>query len=98
MVDPRRSLPDVCDAVLAARFAAVDEIGVPRCFVMPIIKPFVQIVANILEHTSIKWFCHRCSGTRDIIIFVPLFLLFGQIAALSGLAFPANPLSKSSIP
>jgi hypothetical protein len=29
---------------------------------------------------------------------VPLFLLFGQIAALSGLAFPANPLSKSSSP
>jgi hypothetical protein len=71
MVDPRRSLPDVCVAVLAASFAAADGIGVPRCFVTPIIKPFGQIVANILEHASVRWFYHRSSGTRDIVITAP---------------------------
>jgi hypothetical protein len=39
--------------------------------VTPIINPFGKIVANILEHTSVKWFCHRSSGTRDIVISVP---------------------------
>ena len=58
MVDPWQSLPVVCVAVLAVSFAAVDGIGV-RCFVTPIIKPFGQIVFNILEHVSVRWFCHR---------------------------------------
>jgi hypothetical protein len=56
MVDPRRSLPDVCVAVLATSFAAADGIGVPRRFMTPIIKPFGKIVANILEHASVRWF------------------------------------------
>jgi len=71
MVDPRRSLPVVCVAVLAASFAAIDGIGVPRCFVTPIIKPFGQIVFNILEHTSVRRFHHRSWETREIDISVP---------------------------
>ena len=57
--------------VLATSFAAVDGIGVPRCFVTLIIKPFSQIVFNILEHTSVRRFHHRSWETREIDISVP---------------------------
>jgi hypothetical protein len=39
--------------------------------VTPIIKPFGKIVGNILEHASVRWFYHRSSGTRDIVITTP---------------------------
>jgi len=59
MVDPRRSLPTAFVAVLAVSFADVDGIGVPHCFMTPIIKPLGQVVPNILEQASVRWFCHR---------------------------------------
>ena len=88
MVDPRRSLPDVCVAVLTARFAAVDGIGVPCCFVTPIIKPFGQIVFNILEHASVRWFAIGVEKPEISSSPCPLFLLSCQIAALSGFGVP----------
>ena len=64
-------LPVVYVAVIAASFAVVDGIGVPRCFVNRIIKPFGVDVDNILEHASAKGFIHRCRETRDMAITVP---------------------------
>jgi len=61
----------ICVAVLAVSFAAIDEIGVSHYFMTPFIHPFGEIVANILEHTSVNWFWHRRRETSDIIISVP---------------------------
>jgi hypothetical protein len=71
MVDLRRSFSVICVAVLAISFASVDEIGVSRRFMTLFIHPFGEIVANILEHTSVNWFCHRRRETSDIVISVP---------------------------
>lgn len=71
IVDPRWCLPVVCVAVLAASFPAVDEIGVPSCLVVLIMKLFGRIVGNILEHASVKWFIHMSCKIIDIIITVP---------------------------
>jgi len=64
----------------------------------PIIKPFGQIVVNILVHTSVKWFYNRSWETRDIFTSVPAFLLSCSSASAFGTHVPVVLPIQCSLP